>query len=487
MTTPFPPTFLWGGAIAANQAEGAWLADGKGWSISDVRRYNAGLDRKKLDAERVMTEAKLADAHADDGTRFYPKRHGIDFYHQFTDDLDLMQEMGFSVFRTSIAWTRIFPRGDEAEPNEAGLAYYDRLFDAARERGMTVFATLHHNEMPLALVEEYGGWINRQVVDFYLRFVETVYRRYADQVGYWLPFNEINAANFNPFHGVGLVIDRWDNPVQAAYQGVHHQFVANARAIRLARQLVPGTPVGGMIARFTTYPATCRPEDVLQMTQDDQYNNFFYTDVMARGTYPAYMNRFFSERGIEVEMADGDAELLKENVVDFLAFSYYMSIVSSAEDAGEKTNANLITGGRNPHLPSSEWGWQIDPVGLRYSLNQLYDRYQLPLFIAENGLGAMDEVTADGKIHDDYRIDYFRQHAIQMGEALRDGVDLIGYTWWGPIDIISAGTSEMSKRYGFIHVDQDDLGEGSLTRRRKDSFFYVRDVMTSNGERLEAR
>jgi len=480
----FSDGFLWGGAIAANQAEGAWQEDGKGWSISDVRIYNRNVDRKKLDKERVMTEQKLAAALAEKGYGQYPKRYGIDFYHHYKEDIALFAEMGFKIFRTSIAWTRIFPNGDEEIPNEAGLKFYEEVFEECRKYGMKVLVTLHHNEMPLHLVEAYGGWKNRKLVAFFERYARTAFERFKNLVEYWIPFNEMNAANFNPFHGVGAIADREINLQQAAYQGVHHQFLANALSIKAAREIMPENKVGGMIARFTTYPATCKPEDVMQMTQDDQYNNFFYTDIMARGEYPKYMERYFREKEIEVVMEPKDADILKKYTVDFLAFSYYMSIVSSAEDAGEKTNANLITGGKNPFLESSEWGWQIDPVGLRYTLNQLYDRYNLPLFIAENGLGAQDKLEESGEVHDPYRIDYLRKHVEQMREAVEDGVDLAGYTWWGPIDIISAGTSEMSKRYGFIYVDRDDLGNGSLKRYRKDSFYYYKQVIKSNGEDL---
>lgn len=473
----FPREFLWGGAVAANQVEGAWLEGGKGWSISDVRAYNPHVDPKALDTERAMTEAKLAAALAETGTAGYPKREGIDFYHHYRDDLAMLAEMGMNIFRTSIAWTRIFPQGDEAEPNQAGLEFYDRLFAAAREHGMKLLVTLHHNEMPLHLVQEYGGWADRRLIDFFTRFCEVVFTRYADVVEYWIPFNELNAGLFNPFHGVGLVEGRHAHPRQTAFQGIHHQLVANAQAVALARRIMPANKVGGMIARFTTYPATCRPSDALQMIKDDQHNNWFFTDVMARGRYPFYMKRYFAESGIEIVQEPQDAGLLATNTVDFLAFSYYMSIISSADDGGEKTNANLITGGRNPYLPSSEWGWQIDPEGLRYTLNQMYERYELPLFVAENGLGAKDVLETDGQVHDPYRSEYFAQHVAQMAEAIEDGVDLIGYTWWGPIDLVSAGTSQMSKRYGFIYVDRNDDGTGTFARFRKDSFHTVKAII----------
>lgn len=478
----FPEGFLWGGAIAANQAEGAWQEGGKGVSIADVRAYNPNVDPRALDTEREMTEQKLSQALSGEHPELYPRREAIDFYHHYEEDLALFAEMGMRIFRTSIAWTRIFPNGDDAEPNEEGLAYYERLFTAARRHGLKILATLHHNEMPLHLVQAYGGWADRRLIDLFARFCRVVFERFGDLVEYWIPFNEMNAAIFNPFNGVGLVEGRNPDRDQAIYQGIHHQLVANARAIALAREIMPGNRIGGMIARFTTYPATCRPDDVIQMTQDDQFNNWMFTDTMARGHYPAYLRRFFASRGIALETLPEDDEILAANTVDFLAFSYYMSIVSSHDDAGEKTNANLITAGKNPYLPSSEWGWQIDPVGLRYTLNQMYDRYELPLFVAENGLGAKDTVAPDGQIHDPYRSDYFVKHVDQLAEAVADGVELLGYTWWGPIDIVSAGTSQMSKRYGFVHVDRDDLGRGTLRRTRKDSFYDVQRIIRANGE-----
>ncbi|MDH2712379.1 family 1 glycosylhydrolase [Klebsiella quasipneumoniae] len=487
MSNNFPHDFLWGGAIAANQSEGAFDIDGKGLSIADITSIDTRMNKADIYKNRRVNSEKIARALSNPNEDFivYPKRFGIDFYHQYKDDIALLAEMGCKIFRTSIAWSRIFPQGDEITPNEQGLEFYDRLFDECRKHGMELLITMHHNEMPLYLVENYGGWKNREVIGFFENYARTILTRYKDVVNYWVPFNEMNASRFNPYNGVGLVFDREEHYEAACFQSLHHQFVANALTIKAAREICPTAKIGGMIARFTTYPATCKPEDVMKMIHDDQYNNFYYSDIMVRGFYPEYMTRYFKDRNVELLFEPGDEEILATYKVDFLSFSYYMSIISSHEGNLEKSFGNLIRGNRNPYLAESEWGWQIDAVGLRITLNQLYDRYHIPLFITENGLGAEDNLTVDHKIHDHYRIDYHRQHIDQMREAIADGVKLIGYTSWGVIDIISCGSSEMSKRYGFIYVDQDNAGKGSLARYRKDSFFWYQKVINSNGDNLD--
>ena len=349
---------------------------------------------------------------------------------------------------------------------------------------MKVFATILHYNIPVHLVTEYGGWKNRKTIDFYVRYATTLFERLGDLVDYWLPFNEINCAKFNPYNGCCLIKDQEKDYENAIYQCTHHQFLANALAIEAAHRIIPDSKVGGMIARFTSYPATCRPEDVMQTILDENYKNYFYTDVMARGKYPAYFRRMFEENGIHIRKEEGDDEILKNNTVDFLAFSYYMSMVSSTDPNHEKAGGNLVSGNRNPYLKMSDWGWQIDPIGLRISLNEMYDRYQLPIFIAENGLGAHDRLDESGKIHDDYRISYLREHIRQMDEAIKDGVELIGYTMWGIIDIVSCGTIEMEKRYGVIYVDLDEEGKGSGKRSKKDSFYWYQKCINSNGADL---
>ncbi|MFC3781006.1 glycoside hydrolase family 1 protein [Bacillus chungangensis] len=484
-TKSFPKDFLWGGAIAACQSEGGFGKNGRGIAVSDISFFDKNIDRQDLAKHRNITTEIIETAMKDPGTKRYPKRHGIDFYHRYQEDIALCAEMGFKVFRFSMAWSRIFPTGEELTPNEEGLAFYDAVLTEIEKHGMEPLVTISHFEMPLALVNKYNGWADRRVIEMFVRFANTLFDRYKNRVKYWISFNEINAGRFTTFKSTGVVKDKSEHYLRDCYQAVHHQFVAAAMITRDLHAMMPEAKMGCMIAFFTTYPATCNPDDVIQMMLDNQYDNFFYTDVMIRGKYPKYMNRFFVDEGISLVMEEGDLELLANYPADYLAFSYYMSSISSAKaDELVQTDANLKSTGKNPYLESSDWGWQIDPKGLRYTLNTVYDRYQVPLFIVENGIGAEDQVTADGQVNDDYRIAYLQKHIEQMREAVVDGVDLIGYTMWSSIDIISSGTSEMSKRYGFIYVDQDDEGNGTLNRLKKKSFYWYQKVIESNGEDL---
>ena len=478
----FPANFLWGGAIAASQADGAWQEDGKGIDTQDLRYFDPAWDKTLRQENRDinMTSERFQAALQTDDTQYYPFRMGIDFYHTWKDDLQLFHELGLKVFRTSINWARIYPNGDDAQPNPEGLAFYKELYEECQKLGMKVFATILHYNIPANLVTKYGGWKSRETVKHYVRYATTLYLELGHCVDFWLPFNEINAARFNPWNGCCLIKDQEAHYDQAIFQCTHHQFLANALAVKAAHDILPNSMVGGMIARFTSYPATCKPEDVMQTILDENYKNYFYSDVMARGKYPSYAERMFKELDIHIEKEPDDDRILAENTVDYLAFSYYMSMISSDDPNYEVTSGNLLSGKKNPYLPTSEWGWQIDPIGLRISLNQMYDRYQLPVFVAENGIGATDMPEADGQIHDDYRIDYLRRHFQQMGEAIQDGVDLIGYTMWGFIDIVSCGTMEMSKRYGVIYVDRDDYGNGTNERLRKDSFYWYQKCIATN-------
>ncbi len=488
MRTGFPEGFLWGGAMASSQAEGGWNQGGKGLDTQDLRYFdpNWTAEERKLKTNRRMNDAKFQAALATDDEEHYPFRHGIDFYNRWEEDLDLFQELGMKVLRTSICWARIFPNGDDPEPNAEGIKFYQDLFDGCHARGIKVFATMLHYNIPVSLVQRYGGWKSRKTVEAYARYTKTLFEQLGDRVDYWLPFNEFNAGMFNPYNGVCLVEDQeGEDYKQNIFNCLHNQFIANALTIKQGHKILPGSMIGGMIARFTTYPATCHPDDVMQMILDDQYSNWFYLDVMARGEYPAYMERYFEHQGVTINFEPGDKELLAENTIDFTAFSYYFSQVSTTQQGWEKTEGNLVMANKNPYLETSEWGWQKDPVGLRVTLNQVYDRYQLPVFIAENGLGAFDTVEADGSIHDPYRIDYVRSHVQQMKEAVIDGVDLIGYTMWGFIDLVSCGSMEMSKRYGVIYVDLDDAGHGTLARSKKDSFYWYQKCIASNGEDLD--
>lgn len=483
----FDEGFLWGGAISASQADGGWQEGGKGPNTQDMRYLDPTWDHEQVERkhhESPFSSSELKAALADGGTKFYPNRRGIEFYHHYREDIALFAEMGLKLFRTSIAWSRIFPNGDDERPNAEGIAYYRSMFEECQRNGIKVFCTMLHYDIPINLVLRYGGWKSRETIGLFERYARTLLMELGDVVDFWLPFNEFNAGRFAPWDGVCLVEDAEENFDQAIFQCLHHQFVANALAVRACRELCPGTPIGGMIARFCTYPATCRPEDNLQAIHDDQYANWFYTDVMARGSYPAYMGRYFDRFGIEVEMEPGDEGLLAANTVDFLSFSYYFSQVSTTDQGWEKTAGNLVMANKNPYLPTSEWGWQMDPVGLRITLNQMWDRYQLPLYVAENGLGTSDVLEADGSVHDGYRIDYLRRHIECLREAVIDGVDVRGYMVWGFIDVVACGPLTMDKRYGLIYVDRDNGGRGTDRRYRKDSFSWYQKCIATNGEDL---
>ncbi|WP_055668750.1 6-phospho-beta-glucosidase [Desnuesiella massiliensis] len=468
----FPEGFLWGGAVAANQCEGAWNADGKGVSIADVGTAGA------VDKQREYTDVVV------EGT-YYPSHEAIDFFHRYKDDIALFAEMGFKCFRTSIAWTRIFPNGDETEPNEEGLKFYDNLFDECIKYGIEPVVTISHYEMPYGLVEKYGAWRDRKLVDFYLNYCKVIFTRYKNKVKYWMTFNEINVISINPFRPAGIKFKDNENKEQVCYQAAHHQFIASAKAVKLGHEINPDFKIGCMILYPLIYPETCNPKDV-QVANEAMNKHYFFSDVQVRGYYPNYMTRYFEINNINIKMEAEDEEILRDGCVDYIGFSYYMSLVINSKPEQENTTSGNVLGGlKNPYLIASDWGWQVDPEGLRISLNNLYDRYQIPLFVVENGLGAVDKIEEDGSINDDFRIDYLRRHITEMKKAVTiDGVDLMGYTPWGCIDLISAGTGEMKKRYGFIYVDKDNEGNGTLERSRKKSFHWYKKVIESNGEEL---
>lgn len=487
MNTGFPKDFLWGGAISCSQADGGFLQDGKGVSTQDLRYLNPAWNRDEVEEKHhnsPFSKAEFDAALSDMSTEFYPNRRGIDFYNKYKEDIELFSEMGMNVFRTSICWSRIFPNGDDENPNEKGLQYYRDMFTECQKKGMKVFATILHYDIPVNLVTKYGGWKNRKTIDLFVDYVKVLFENLGDLVDYWLPINEFNAGRFAPWDGVCLIPGEEENMNQAIFQCLHHQFLAHARIVKMGHDMMPDSQIGGMIARFTTYPATCKPEDALQAIHDDQYANWFYTDIMARGKYPKYMERYFDRFNIKIEMEEDDERILREGTVDYLSFSYYFSQVATSDQGWEKTAGNLIMANKNPYLETSEWGWQMDPIGLRITLNQMYDRYELPLFIAENGLGTSDVLEADGSIHDDYRIDYLKSHIAQMKEAIIDGVEVLGYTMWGIIDIVSCGPLTMDKRYGVIYVDLDNGGLGSGKRYKKDSFYWYKHIIETNGKEL---
>lgn len=462
----FPKDFLWGGAVAANQCEGAYKEDGKGLSIQDVLPRGIRGERTSVPTE---DNKKLA---------------GIDFYHRYREDIRLFAEMGFKVFRTSIAWSRIFPNGDETEPNEKGLEFYDRVFDECHKYGIEPLVTISHYETPLYLAEHYNGWANRKMIGFYERYVRTLFERFGGKVKYWLTFNEINSVLHAPFMSGGIHTPAEKLTEQELYQAVHHELVASALATKTAHEMMPDAKIGCMILSMPMYPLTPSPDDMIQV-MEEEHKNYFFGDVHVRGTYPGYMKRYFRDHHIQIHFEPEDEEILK-HTVDFVSFSYYMSVCATADKEKQiKGNGNLLGGVPNPTLTASQWGWQIDPKGLRYVLNMFYDRYQKPLFVVENGLGAVDVLTEDvhgnKTVEDDYRIQHLHDHLVQLREAVEDGVEVLGYTSWGCIDLVSASTAELKKRYGFIYVDRNDDGSGTLDRYKKKSFYWYQKVIESNG------
>ncbi|MFS6999104.1 6-phospho-beta-glucosidase [Carnobacterium maltaromaticum] len=469
--------FLWGGAVAAHQLEGGWNKDGKGVSVADVMTVGAN------GVPREITNGVLQGKN-------YPNHEGIDFYTNYKEDIKLFAEMGFKCFRTSIAWTRIFPKGDESVPNELGLKFYDELFDECLKYGIEPVITLSHFEMPYHLVTEYGGWRNRKMIDFFVRFAEVCFTRYKDKVKYWMTFNEINnQANYNedfaPFTNSGIAYQPGENREKIMYQAAHYELVASALAVKIGHEINPDFQIGCMIAMCPIYPLSCKPEDMM-MSVSAMHKRYWFTDVHVRGYYPAYLEKYFQRKGFNLDITVEDKLLLLEGCVDYIGFSYYMSFTTESKSDNPQydydESKDLV---RNPYVKASDWGWQIDPVGLRYAMNWFYDRYQLPLFIVENGFGAIDQLNSDGTIDDDYRIDYLKAHIEAMKTAVEeDGIDLLGYTPWGCIDLVSAGTGEMKKRYGFIYVDKDNEGQGTLKRSKKKSFDWYKQVIATNGEQL---
>lgn len=473
--------FLWGGATAANQCEGAWDRDGKGVSVADICTGGKFGQSKRITP--VLEE----------GT-FYPSHEAIRHYDRFREDIALFAEMGFKCYRFSIAWTRIFPNGDEAEPNEAGLRHYEEVIDECLKYGIEPLITISHYEVPFGLTKKCNAWVSREMIDYFLNYCRAIFTRYKGKVKYWLTFNEINSASepMGALLNQGILNDL-EHPTefmkqpdipQQRYQGLHHMMVASALAVKMAHEIDPNYRVGNMMIYSASYPLTCDPDDVLACQAYNRRYNYYCTDVQARGAYPAYAKRMLEGLGVKLEVQPEDAEILRNGTVDFITFSYYMSSCQTAKDmkGGE---GNILGGVPNPNLPASDWGWQIDPKGLRYALNDLYDRYGLPLMVVENGLGAKDEIEADGSINDDYRIDYLRQHIEQMKEAVEDGVDLMGYTPWGCIDLVSASTDEYAKRYGMIYVRRYDDGTGDFARLKKKSFYWYQKVIATNGEDLD--
>lgn len=462
----FPKGFLWGGAVAANQCEGAYLEDGKGLSVPDMLLGG--------DVNTPRTFLPKTDPEA-----FYPSHEAVDFYHHYKEDIALLKEMGFKMFRLSISWSRIYPTGEEEKPNQAGLDFYRNVFTELRNAGIEPLVSIWHFDTPLALEEKYGDWLDRKYIALYEKYVTTIFNEYKGLVKYWLTFNEINnTINFLPDNAS-------DEAYQEAYQHLHYQFVASARAVQIGHQIDPENKIGCMICGITYYPLTSDPEDILFNRSKWEKGIFYCGDVQCKGKYPTYAKRLWKEHNVKLDITEQDLEELKKGTVDMYTFSYYMSQAVTTHENDDAVSGNMSFGVRNPYLEYSDWGWALDPKGLRYYLEMIYDRYEKPLMVVENGLGAYDTVEEDGSIHDNYRIEYYRAHIEEMAKAIEDGVDLIGYTTWGCIDLVSAGTGEMRKRYGFIYVDKHDDGSGTMKRSRKDSFYWYKKVIASQGEDLD--
>ncbi len=475
-----PKDFLWGGALAAHQFEGGWNEAGKGPSVVDV--MTAGAHGVPRQITETIEESK-----------FYPNHEAIDFYHRYKEDIAMFAEMGLKCLRTSIGWSRIFPKGDEAEPNEAGLQFYDDVFDELLKHGIEPVITLSHFEMPLHLAREYGGFRSRKVAEYFAKFAEVCFNRYKEKVTYWMTFNEINNKMDvnNPLFlwtNSGVSIKEGENAKEIMYQAGHHELLASAWAVAKGKEINPDFQIGAMVSHVPIYPYSSNPEDVM-LAEEYMRQRYFFPDVQVRGYYPSYALKEFEREGYQIPFEEGDEESLRKGKVDYLGFSYYMSTTvksdAVSDNDGDIVNGALPHGVDNPYIKSSDWGWSIDPTGLRYTLNRFYDRYQIPLFIVENGFGAIDQVEEDGSIHDPERIQYLASHIEALKKAIEyDGVDLIGYTPWGIIDIVSFTTGEMKKRYGMIYVDRDNEGNGSMKRLKKDSFTWYQNVIATNGEEV---
>lgn len=491
MTMSFPKGFYWGGATAANQYEGGWNEGGRGPAKTDVTT-GATKDTPRyvtyINADGTPGKFNQFGGSLPEGAKYavldgyyYPNHIGTDFYHHYKEDIALFAEMGYTMFRLSISWPRIFPHGNDEKPNQEGLDFYRKVFEELHKYNIEPLVTISHYDDPLYIEEHLGGWENPDTIGLYEKFCHVIFEEYRDLVKYWLTFNEINSAimfaSFVPNAPLELI--------RPGYIRLHHQFVASAKVVKYAHEHYPNFKMGCMIAGFISYPLTCNPKDVLANQARIQDNFYYCGDTMVRGYYPSYARKTWKRYGLDESFFEKDAQILKEGHVDFFSYSYYATSCETVDKEAKKDGAgNMSMGYKNPYLEYSEWGWAMDSDGLRYSLNNIYDRYQVPIMVVENGLGAIDKLEDDYTVHDDYRISYMKAHVKAMDEALQDGVDLIAYTPWGCIDLVSAGTGEMRKRYGFIYVDMDDEGKGTLNRYRKDSFYWYQKCIATNGEEI---
>ncbi len=467
--------FLWGGATAANQYEGGYNLGGRGESVID---YIPG----KKGRMKLLETGDVDLYNRDEKQYVYPNLKSVNGYEEYLNDIDYMIEMGFKSYRFSLSWTRIFPTGFETEPNQAGLDFYRKILQKLVDNKIEPIVTISHFDIPIEVARKLNGWESRQTVELYANYCRAIFEEYKDLVTYWIPFNEMNSAYFAALMCVGSNLSSWENKAEGLHVCLHHQLLANATACKIGREINPGYQFGTMTVAMTSYAYDCNPQNEMENLAGLRIPMFLLADVQHRGYYPNYALKYFEQNNINIELTVEDEKLLLENTVDYHAFSYYMSMVTDVVNGGEVSAGNMMSGLKNPFLEASDWGWQIDPIGLRYTLNQLYDRYQCPLIIVENGLGAYDTVEEDGSINDDYRIDYLEKHIEQMELAVNvDGVDLFGYTPWGWIDLVSASTGEMSKRYGFVYIDLDDDLQGTGARIKKKSFDWYKQIIVQNG------
>lgn len=474
----FKKDFLWGGSISANQTEGESSINGKGLSTEDVRFYNKDIDRKNVQIDLKMTPENLEKILENEDKLYFPKRKGIDFYNRYKEDLEMFADLKLGVFRTSVAWTRIFPNGDESKPNLDGLEYYKNLFKEIKKKNIKLMVTISHLEMPLNLIRNYGGWKNKKVTNFYLNYAKTLIDEFDGLVDYWITFNEINHSTF---FNLGLFDDE-EKYLEKSYQAYHHQFTANAKTIEYGRNKNKDIKFGTMIGYMLSYPKTSNPDDVMKCLENNRLNNDLYGDVLVRGEYPWFIKKYFKDNNININITNEEIELLKRNTCDFITFSYYSTGTISSDANQKLAGGNLFNVGKNDFLDTNEWGWQIDPVGLRVALNNLYDRYKKPIFISENGIGIVDKINKDNTVEDDERINYLNDHIVEMKKAIDDGVDVAGYMMWSPIDLVSFTSQEMSKRYGLIYVDGDDYGNGTYDRYPKKSYYWFKKLIETNGK-----
>lgn len=482
MIKRFPDNFLWGGGLSANQSEGAYDYNGRTLSVADVYYFDPETAKKKTKVPTLDLEM-IQRAKADKDPTYYPKRRGIDFYHTYKDDIKLLSGLGFNTFRISFSWSRIFPNVNDLTPNAKALEFYDNLIDELLKYGMKPMVTILHADLPIQIIEEYNGWDNRKVVDLYEHYCRTIFTHFKGRVKFWIPFNEINMDLFNATRKMGILKETHENYDQSVFQALHHEFIASALACKLAHEIDPNYEVGAMPSYFTSYPYTCKPEDVLKNMEFDHMRNLFFYDILLDGEYPYYVKNYMEKQNIHIEMKEGDLELLRDYPADFAAISYYNSQVQADDESQlQVTAGNVMSAFKNPYLDQNTWGWTIDPVGLRYTLNKIYQGYKKPIFILENGSGFYEELNEDKTIHDSYRVEFIHAHLKQVKLALDDGVDVMGYLAWSPIDIVAASTGQMMKRYGFIYVDQDDWGNGTKERYIKDSYYWYQEVVKTNGE-----